>query len=185
MPQNFENLPPNWDDIKEYCENTSLACPWTISCKDGTLEFIITSLEWTFNHDFWIRVTAHSEGNPNILNQINLDKHHSLLESLSEALNDYVELPEPNPNSLQLHILGELLDFLFWGNIISKMANAHLVYPDLALDKFSGTDPNQDAEAFIRLIECKINFALGTEPEAGELEHVIYLFRKKLYFPHC
>ena len=62
------------------------------------------------------------------------------------------------------------------------MANAHLAYPDLALDKFSGTDPDQDAEAFIRLIECKINFALGTEPEAGELEHAIYLFRKKALF---
>ena len=62
------------------------------------------------------------------------------------------------------------------------MADAHLAYPDLALDKFSGTDPDQDAEAFIRLIECKINFALGTEPEAAELEHVIYLFRKKALF---
>ena len=65
------------------------------------------------------------------------------------------------------------------------MANAHLAYPDLAMEKFSGTDADQDAEAFIRLIECKINFALGTEPEAAELEHAIYLFRKKLYFPHC
>ena len=59
------------------------------------------------------------------------------------------------------------------------MAHAHLAFPDLALDKFSGTDPDHDADAFIRLIECKINFALGTEPEAGELELVIYLFRKK------
>ena len=55
------------------------------------------------------------------------------------------------------------------------MANAHLAYPDLALDKFSGTDPDQDAEPFFRLIECKINFALGTEPEAAADEHVIYL----------
>ena len=62
------------------------------------------------------------------------------------------------------------------------MANARLAYPDLALDNFSGTDPDQDAEAFIRLIEWKINFALGTEAEAGELEHVIYLFRKKALF---
>ena len=62
------------------------------------------------------------------------------------------------------------------------MATAHLASPDLALDKFSGTDPDQDAEAFIRLIECKINFALGIEPEAGELEHVLYLFRKKTLF---
>ena len=113
MPQNFENLPPNWDDIKEDCEHISLACPWTISCTDGTLEFIITSLEWTFNHDFWIRVTAHSEGNPNISKQFNIDKHHFLLEPLSEALYDYVKCSGPHLNSHQLHILGELFDFLF------------------------------------------------------------------------
>ena len=113
MPKNFKNLQPNWDDIKEDCEHISLACPWTISCKDGTLEFIITSWEWTFNHDFWIRVTAPSEGNPNISQQINIDKHHFLFESLSEALYDYVKYSEPHLNSRQLHILGELLDFLF------------------------------------------------------------------------
>ena len=113
MPQNFENLPLNWDVTEEGCEQISLACPWTISCKDGTLEFILTSLEWTFNHDFWTRRTAHSEGNPNILKQFNIDKHHPLLKSLSEALNDYVKLPEPHLNPLQLHFLGELLDFLF------------------------------------------------------------------------
>ena len=62
------------------------------------------------------------------------------------------------------------------------MANAHLAYPDLALDNSSGTDPDQDAEAFIRLIECKINFALGTEPEAAADERVIYLFKKKALF---
>ena len=113
MPQNFENFPPHWDAIKEECDHISLTCPWTIVCKDGTLDFIITNLEWTFNYDFWIRVTAHSEGNPNISKQINIDKHHALLESLKEALNDYEKLPEPHLNSLQLHILGELLDFLF------------------------------------------------------------------------
>ena len=65
------------------------------------------------------------------------------------------------------------------------MGNAHLAYPDLALDKFSGTDPDQDAEAFIRLMECKITFALGTEPDEADDAHVIYLFRKKVFFPHC
>ena len=62
------------------------------------------------------------------------------------------------------------------------MADAHLTYPDLALDNISGTDPDQYAEAFIRLIECNINFALGTEPDAADDEHVIYLFRKKALF---
>ena len=113
MPQHFENFPLNWDAIEEECEHNSLTCPWTIICKDGTLEFIITNLELTFNYDFWIRVTAHPEGNPNISKQINVDKHHPLLESLSEALNDYVKFHEPYLDFLQLHILGELLDFLF------------------------------------------------------------------------
>ena len=48
------------------------------------------------------------------------------------------------------------------------MANAHLAYPDLALDKFFGTDPNQDAEAIIRLIDCEITFALKTKPEGAD-----------------
>ena len=62
------------------------------------------------------------------------------------------------------------------------MADAHLAYPHLALDKFSSTDPDQGAEAFIRLIECKINFALGTEPDEAQDAYVINLFRKKALF---
>ena len=61
------------------------------------------------------------------------------------------------------------------------MANTHLAYPDLAIDKFSGTHPDQDAESFIQLIERKINFALGdASADAGEL--VNYTFRKKALF---
>ena len=62
------------------------------------------------------------------------------------------------------------------------MVNAHLAYPDLPLDKVSGTDPHQNAEAFIRLIECKIKIALGTEPDEADAEHIIYLFKKKALF---
>ena len=65
MPQNFENLPPNWDVTEKGCQNFPLTCPWTIACADGTLAFTITSLEWTFNYDFWIIVTAHPEDKPN------------------------------------------------------------------------------------------------------------------------
>ena len=61
------------------------------------------------------------------------------------------------------------------------MAAAHLAYPDLAVDKFPGTDPDQDAETCIQLIERKINFALRDAPgDAGELEN--YTFRKKALF---
>ena len=61
------------------------------------------------------------------------------------------------------------------------MANTRLVYPDPAINKFSGTDPDQDAESFIQLIERKINFALGDAPaDAGELANDT--FRKKAMF---
>ena len=61
------------------------------------------------------------------------------------------------------------------------MANTHLAYSDLALDKFSGTDPDQDAESFVQLIERKINFALGDAP--ADLDDLVsYTFGKKALF---
>ena len=58
-------------------------------------------------------MNAHPEENPDITKQIDINKHHPLLEPSPESLYDYVKIPEPHLNSLQLHILGELLDFLF------------------------------------------------------------------------
>ena len=49
MPQKTGDLPPNWDDIKKECQRIPLKCPWTIAGEDGTLPFVIASLEWTFN----------------------------------------------------------------------------------------------------------------------------------------
>ena len=61
------------------------------------------------------------------------------------------------------------------------MANTHLAFSDLATDKLSGTDPDEDAESFIQLIERKNNFAMGDAPaDAGEL--VNYTFGKKALF---
>ena len=61
------------------------------------------------------------------------------------------------------------------------MTNNHIAYPDLALEIFSGTDPDQNAESFVQLIERKINFALGDAP-ADPDDLVSYTFRKKALF---
>ena len=61
------------------------------------------------------------------------------------------------------------------------MANTHLAYPDLVLDKFSGTDPDQDAELFMQLIERKINFTLSDAPGDAD-EFANYTIRKKPFF---
>ena len=95
------------------CQHIPLNCPWTITSENETLTVVITGLKWTFNYDFWLRVTAHPEGNPHISKIINIKKHNPLLESLSEAIDEYEDFPEPHLNHDQLHILGELLDSLF------------------------------------------------------------------------
>ena len=65
------------------------------------------------------------------------------------------------------------------------MADTDLAYPDLALDKFSGTDPDQDAESFVQLLERKNNFALGDAP-ADPDDLVSYIFRKRHFsFFYC
>ena len=61
------------------------------------------------------------------------------------------------------------------------MTNTHLAYPNLALDKFSGTDPDQDAETFVQVKERKVNFALGDAP-ADPDDLANYTFRKKALF---
>ena len=61
------------------------------------------------------------------------------------------------------------------------MANTHLAYPDLALDKFSGTDRDQDAESFVQLIERKINFALD-DASADPDDLISYTFREIALF---
>ena len=47
------------------------------------------------------------------------------------------------------------------------MANT-VAYPDLALQKFIGIDSSEDPTAFIRLLEKKISFSLGSRPAINE-----------------
>ena len=61
------------------------------------------------------------------------------------------------------------------------MAAAHLAYPDLVLDKFSSTDPGQDVESFIQMIERKITFALGDPPVNPDVL-TKYIVQKKALF---
>ena len=112
MPQKLDNSP--LDKIpKNECKHVPLNCPWTINSHDEALTVIITCLKWTFNYDFWIRVTVHPEGNSGISKQIDLDDHHPLLKSLSDALNLYGNFLEPHLNSFQLEILEELIEYLY------------------------------------------------------------------------
>ena len=113
MPQESENFPPNWDDIDDECQHIPLNCPWTITYEIETLTVVITSLKRTFNYDFWIRVTAHPEKNPNISKQVDILQYNPLLVFLTETLDDYEKFPETHLNSYQLHTLGEILDSLF------------------------------------------------------------------------
>ena len=61
------------------------------------------------------------------------------------------------------------------------MANV-VAYPDLALEKFTGLDPNEDARDFLDIVEKKIAFSLGTRPgDAGD-EQDAYDNRQRALF---
>ena len=62
-----------------------------------------------------------------------------------------------------------------------KLAITHLAYPDLDHKKFSGTDPDQDAESFIQHIEWKVNFFPVDAPGDNE-ELANYTSKKKTFF---
>ena len=101
MPQKLDNSP--LDKIPENeSKHVPLNFPWIITSKDGTLTVIITCLKWTFNYDFWVRVTVHPEENSEISKQMDLDDHLPLLKSLSDAFILYEAFPEPHLNSFRL-----------------------------------------------------------------------------------
>ena len=123
-------------------------------------------------------MTAHPERNRSLSKQIDFNQHNPLLGSLSEALEDYEDFPEPHLNSYQLHILGELLDSLFWRYNPHNGQYSSCLYWSSHRQIFWHRSQSQDTESFIQLIERKINFAPGDAPgDAGELAN--YTFRKK------
>ena len=82
-------------------------CIWPITSTDTNLTVIKTCVKRTFNFDFCVRVTAYQLGAPNTSKQIDLDDHHPLLRSLTDALHLYEAFPEPHLNSHQLEKLEE------------------------------------------------------------------------------
>ena len=124
----------------------------------------------------------HPKGNSKASQFLDIEGPNPLFKSLATALLNHYEFPEPHLNEFQLHVYNELMDHVSskvsWPTI---MANTHRAYPDLALDMFSGTDADKDAEFFVQLIERKINFALGDAP-ADPDDLVSYTFRKKALF---
>ena len=114
MPQNLEKSITNLDELpEEECKHISLKCLWTKTSQDTSLTVIITCLKWAFDYNFCVRVTAYPLEAPNVSKHRDLDDHHPLLRSLTDALNLYKAFHEPQLNSHnQLENLEELIDYL-------------------------------------------------------------------------
>ena len=113
MPKKSESSITHWDELpEEKCKHIPLNCIWPIISPDTNLTVIITCLKWTFPLEFCVRVTPYQLGAPNNSKQIDLDDHHSLLRSLTDALHLYEAFPEPHLNSHQLKNLDELTEYL-------------------------------------------------------------------------
>ena len=59
------------------------------------------------------------------------------------------------------------------------MAANVVAYPDIALEKFTGLDPSEDAQEFFSLIQRKIQFSLGTRDPADADLQAAYDTRQK------
>ena len=57
-----------------------------------------------------------------------------------------------------------------------------VAYPDIALEKFTGLDPSEDAQEFFSLIQRKIQFSLGTRDPADAGLQAAYDARQKALF---
>ena len=113
MPQKIESSITHLDELpEEEWKHISLNCIWPITCQDTNLTVIITCLKWTFNFEFCLRVTAYQLGAPNFSKQIDLDDHHLLLRSLTDALHLYEAFPDLHLNSHQLENLEQLMEYL-------------------------------------------------------------------------
>ena len=97
---------------EEECKHIPLKCIWPITSQGTNLTVIITCLKVNFNFEFRVRVTAYQLGASKISEQIDLDDHHPLLRSLTDAFHLYEAFPEPHLNSHQLNILEELMEYL-------------------------------------------------------------------------
>ena len=113
MPKKFECSITHLDDLpEEGCNHIPLNCICPITSQDTNQTVIKTCLKWTFNVDFCERVKAYPLGAPSISKQIDLDDHHPLLRSLTDALPLNEAFPEPHLNSHQLEHLEELKEYL-------------------------------------------------------------------------
>ena len=61
------------------------------------------------------------------------------------------------------------------------MANV-IAYPNLALEKFTGLDPNENARNFLDIVEKKIAFSLGTRPADAGGDQDAYDNRQRALF---
>ena len=61
------------------------------------------------------------------------------------------------------------------------MANV-VACPELALEKLTGLDPNEDARDFLGIVEKKVAFSLGTRPADAGDEQDAYDNRQRILF---
>ena len=74
------------------------------------LRVIMTCFKRTFNYDFCVLVTAYPLGAPIVTEQKDLDDHHPLLGSLTDAVNLYEAFLETHLSTHQHEISEELIE---------------------------------------------------------------------------
>ena len=113
MPQIVQSLILDLDkNSEDECKLIPTNCPWILTSKDESLTVIVTCLKRTFNFDLRVRVVTHPPGALNVSKQLDIDDHHPLLRSLTDARNLCEAFPKPHLNSHPFDIVEELMEYL-------------------------------------------------------------------------
>ena len=113
MPRENKKAPLLWSIVRSNGENEIdkilFNRSWTITSEDKSLPKVLSQVKWTFNDDFWIRVTTHPKANPNISQQLDRSNHHPFLKPQHDAHLENYDLPEPQLNNPQLQFYGSFI----------------------------------------------------------------------------
>ena len=86
------------------------SCPWTITTRSNSEDFIITKLRWSPILHCFVAVKLHPTNDRNKITNFKLEEYSFLEAQLSGFLDNYAHNPEPHPSQYHLHVLGELAD---------------------------------------------------------------------------
>ena len=92
-------------------EEIEINCPWTISVPSGAShDFMITKLEWSFEHTFWLRANNYPIDNPAKPIILDIKRRTLAFAKFFITLTIFKKYAEPHLTEQVIYVLRQLMD---------------------------------------------------------------------------